>query len=68
MVNAINELKKIKSELVTTANIKNIVCKAPREQYEPLGVEDLTIQNASIRQIEILNEMFNLKSSGGYKN
>ena len=68
VVNAINELKKIKNELVTTANIKNIVCKAPREQYKPLGAEDLTIQNASIRQIEILNEMFNLKSSGGYKN
>lgn len=68
VVDAINELKKIKSGLVTTANIRNIVCKTPREYYEPLGAKDLSIQNASIRQIEILNEMFNLKTTGGYKN
>ena len=33
-----------------------------------LKAKDLSIQNESIKQISILNEMFNLKSMGGYEN
>ena len=67
VLNAINELKKIKKELVTNDNIKNIIFKLPSENT-PLKTYDLSIQNASIKQIETLNEMFNLNQAGGYKN
>lgn len=67
VINAIEKLAKIKSKIVNTDNIKNIISKSPRVE---LVVEnkDKSIQNASINQIAILNDMFNLKSVGGYEN
>jgi len=62
-----DELKKIKKELVTTDNIKNIIFKLPRDDESP-GTKDISIQNASLKQIATLNELFNLKSAGGYEN
>lgn len=67
VLKAIAELKKIKKELVTTDNIKNIIFKLPMEN-EPLQARDISIQNESIRQIAILNDMFNLKPMGRYEN
>jgi transposase len=64
---AVGELKKIKRELVTTDNIKNIIFKLPSDN-ESLETKDISIQNASIKQIAILNEMFNLKPIGRYEN
>lgn len=67
VIDAINELKKIKKELVTNDNIKNIIFKLPSDNTS-LKTYDISIQNASIKQIAILNEMFNLNQAGGYKN
>jgi predicted transcriptional regulator len=67
VLKAIDELKKIKKELVTTDNIKNIIFKLPRDDESP-GTKDISIQNASLKQIATLNELFNLKSAGGYEN
>lgn len=66
VLKAVEELKKIKKELVTTDNIKNIIFKLPTGN-KSLENKDISIQNASIKQIEILNEMFNLKPTGGMK-
>lgn len=67
VLKAVKELSSIKTELVTTENIKNIVFKLPDDK--PLDNKDTSIQNASLKQIAILNEMFNLKfTSGGYEN
>lgn len=67
VLDAVDKLKKIKSELVTTDNIKNIIYKLPRDDAS-LKTKDMSIQKASIEQITILNEMFNLGPMGGYKN
>lgn len=67
VVEAIAELKKIKKELVTTDNIKNIIFKLPMDNTTS-KTKDLSIQKASIKQIAILNEMFNLNPAGRYKN
>ena len=67
ILNAIAELKKIKEELVTTDNIKNIIFKLPKDE-ETVDFKDLSIQRESIKQIGILNELFNLKSTGRYEN
>ena len=67
VLNAIDELKKIKKKLVTTDNIKNIIFRLPMDDT-PLESKDMSIQNASIKQITILNEMFSLKSMMGYEN
>jgi len=67
ILNAVDELKKIKKELVTTDNIKNIIFKVPREN-EFLKTKDMSIQKISMEQIAILNNMFDLKAMGGYKN
>lgn len=67
VLNAIDELKKIKEKLVTTDNIKNIIFKLPKDNI-PLESKDISIQNESIKQIAILNELFNLKSTGRYEN
>ena len=67
VLNAIDELKKIKKKLVTTDNIKNIIFRLPMDDT-PLESKDMSIQNASIKQITILNEMFSLKSMRGYEN
>ena len=67
VLDAVDKLKKIKSELVTTDNIKNIIYKLPRDDA-PLKNRDISIQKASIEQITVLNEMFNLKPMGGHKN
>ena len=66
VLKAIVELSSIKTELVTTDNIKNIVFKLPDDK--PLDNRDTSIQNASLKQIAILNEMFNLKTAGRYEN
>lgn len=66
VLKAIKELSSIKTELVTTDNIKNIVFKLPDDK--PLDNRDTSIQNASLKQIAILNEMFNLKPAGRYEN
>jgi hypothetical protein len=66
VLKAVEELKEIKKELVTTDNIKNIIFKLPTGN-KSLGNKDISIQNASIKQIKILNEMFNLKPTGGMK-
>ena len=66
VLKAIKELSSIKTELVTTDNIKNIVFKLPDDT--PLDNRDTSIQNASLKQIAILNEMFNLKPTGRYEN
>ena len=58
---------KIKKDMVNTDNIRNIASKAPTVD-KFLATKDLSIQKASLEQISILNEMFNLKSVGGYKN
>lgn len=60
-------MKKIKKELVTTDNIKNIIFKLPMDNTTS-KTKDLSIQKASIKQIAILNEMFNLNPAGRYKN
>ena len=67
ILKAVGELKKIKKELVTTDNIKNIIFKLPVNNSS-LETKDISIQNASIKQIAILNEMFNLKLMGRYEN
>lgn len=67
VIEAINELAKIKKEIVNTDNIKNIIFKLPRED-NTLREKDISIQKASIDQIAILNDMFNLKNVGGYEN
>ena len=66
VLKAIKELSSIKTDLVTTDNIKNIVFKLPDDK--PLDNRDTSIQNASLKQIAILNEMFNLKTAGRYEN
>ncbi len=53
--------------MVNTDNIRNVVFKVPTVD-KPLEAKDLSIQKASLEQISILNDMFNLKSVGGYKN
>ncbi len=67
VLKAIEELSKIKKELVNTDNIKNIIFKLPREET-PLNIKDTSIQKKSLEQISSLNAMFNLKSMGGYEN
>ena len=67
VIDAIEELRKIKKDLVTTDNIKNIIFKLPRDD-ESVEEKDMSIHLASIKQISILNEMFNLKSKGRYEN
>lgn len=67
VLKAVEELRKIKKELVTTDNIKNIIFKLPMDK-ESLETKDLSIQNASLKQISILNDLFNLKSIGRYEN
>ena len=66
VIKAITELAKIKKEIVNTDNIKNIIFKLPREENS-LNEKDISIQKASIEQISILNDMFNLKNIGGYE-
>jgi len=64
VLNAINRLVKIKKDLVTTDNIKNIIYKLPEEnKVETKGSSE--IYQASINQITMLNEMFKLNSLGG---
>ena len=67
VIKAIDKLAKIKKEIVNTDNIKNIIFKLPREE-NPLKEKDPSIQKASIDQITVLNDMFNLKNIGGYEN
>ena len=67
VVAAIAELKKIKKELVTTDNIKNIIFKLPLDNTTS-KTRDLSIQKASIKQIAILNEMFKLNPVGRCEN
>ena len=67
VLKAVKELEKIKKEMVNTDNIRNVVFKVPTVD-KPLEAKDLSIQKASLEQISILNDMFNLKSVGGYKN
>lgn len=67
VLDAVNELEKIRPSLVTTDNIKNIVFRLP-EKEENKKDKDMTIQTMSIKQVRILNEMFGLKEIGGYKN
>lgn len=67
VLKAIEELKAIKKELVTTDNIKNIIFRLPREDTL-IQDKDISIQNASIKQIATLNEIFNLKPMGRYEN
>ena len=66
VIKAITELASIKKEIVNTDNIKNIIFKLPREENS-LKEKDISIQKASIEQISILNDMFNLKNIGGYE-
>lgn len=67
VLKSVEELKKIKKELVTTENIKNLIFKLPVDNTS-LETKNISIQNASIKQIAILNEMFNLKPMGRYEN
>jgi hypothetical protein len=47
VLKSVDKLKKIKKELVTTANIKNIIFKLPMDNAS-LETKDVSIQNASI--------------------
>lgn len=67
VTSAIKELKRIKEELVITENIKNIVYKLPQEDLR-LNSKDVAILESSIKQIQELNNLFNLKSAGRYEN
>ncbi len=67
MIDAINELKGIRKGMVINDNIKNIIFKLPADNASSTAY-DISIQSASIKQISLLNEMFNLKHAGGYKN
>lgn len=67
VIDAINKLKGVRKGLVTNDNIKNIIFKLPGGNIPP-KTYDISIQNASIKQIAILNEMFSLNEVGGYKN
>ncbi|HSH36459.1 IS21 family transposase [Schnuerera sp.] len=67
VLKAVKELEKIKKEMVNTDNIRNIVFRAPTVD-KPLETKDTSIQKASLEQISILSDLFNLKSVGGYKN
>ena len=67
VIDAVKKLVAIKKSLVTTDNIKNIIFKLPREE-ERTDSKDTSIHLASINQIALLNEMFNLKSKGRYEN
>ncbi len=67
VTDAINELKQIRKGLVTNDNIKNIIFKLPGDDVSS-KTNDVSILNASIKQISLLNEMFNLEHAGGYKN
>lgn len=68
MLDAVKELSKIKKELVTTDNIKNVIFKKLPGETTLLKPKDASIQKASMNQIYMLNELFNLKSVGGHKN
>ncbi len=67
VLKAVKELENIKKEMVNTDNIRNIVFRAPT-MGKTLENKDTSIQKASLEQISILNDLFNLKSVGGYKN
>jgi len=67
VLSAITELKTIKESLVTTDNIKNIVYKLPREDLR-IKREDVEIFESSTKQIQELNNLFNLESMGRYEN
>ena len=67
VLSAIKELKTIKKSLVTTDNIKNIVYKLPREELR-IKREDVEIFESSTKQIQELNNLFNLESMGRYEN
>lgn len=56
-------MKKIKKELVAADNIKNTIFRLPADNTTSKG-KDLSIQKASIKQISILNELFNLNLAG----
>ena len=64
VLNAIDELAKIKKSIVNTDNIKNVVFKTPTENNS-ISQKDISIQKTSLEQISKLNEMFNLQSVGG---
>lgn len=70
VLSAIKELKTIKESLVTTDNIKNIVYKLPGLPGEDLRIkrEDVEIFESSTKQIQELNNLFNLESMGRYEN
>lgn len=67
VLSAIKELKTIKESLVTTDNIKNIVYKLPGEDLR-IKREDVEIFESSTKQIQELNNLFNLESMGRYEN
>lgn len=67
VLNAIEQLAKIKKEIINTDNIKNIVF-SKKVEGSAKESKDESIQKQSIEQISILNEMFGLNSLGGYKN
>jgi DNA-binding Lrp family transcriptional regulator len=68
ILDAIKELEEIKTDIVNTDNIKNIVFKLPREIAFIEPEKDTSILKASIQQISALNQMFNLQSIGGFEN
>ena len=67
VLSAIKELKTIKESLVTTDNIKNIVYKLPGKDLR-IKREDVEIFESSTKQIQELNNLFNLESMGRYEN
>jgi len=68
ILDAVKELEEIKTDIVNTDNIKNIVFKLPREIAFIELPKDTSILKASIQQISALNQMFNLQSIGGFEN
>lgn len=64
VLDAIKKLSKVKKSIVTTENIKSLVNRSPTTNLE-LSEKDLSIQEASLHQISLVNTLFNLTTIGG---
>lgn len=62
---AVDKLSKIKKDIVNTDNIKNIVTNSVDVE---IRTKDESIKEQALKQVLILNKMFNLGSVGGCNN
>lgn len=64
VLEAIEKLSKVKESIVNTENIKSLVNRSPTIK-PTLSEKDLSIQEASLHQISLVNTLFNLATLGG---